>query len=213
MIINFINTSTRSPNKASGFTLVELLVVVAIIAMIGALAIPNLSPANARLKQAARELYGNMQRARLEAIKTNRNVGIFFDTANSQYFLCQNFNNDQDCTDIDLDGDGLDIDTDGDGIVEDVDNDGDTEIILATVAFSNYVSNIQYGCGAATQDVNGGACPANGVTSTVVVFAPTGRPTITGYAYLQNDKNTTYAIGTKIAGVVVIRKWTNTSWQ
>jgi type IV fimbrial biogenesis protein FimT len=171
---------------------------VAIIAVIGAIAIPNMSPANARLKQAARELYGNLQRARMEAIKSNQNVGIIFDTVNNQYLLCQNANSDNDCTDA-------------------------GEAILSTTTFNTYGSNVQYGYGAATINATtaGGACPANcpatGVSynPTIVIFTPRGTLSgTTGYTYLQNNRNSAFVVGTPtLAGVVVMRKWQNSSWQ
>ena len=200
MAINFFNTPppTRQPAKESGFTLVELMVVVAIIAVIGAIAIPNLSPANARLKQASRDLYGNLQRMRTEAVKTNQDVGIVFDTANNQYILCQNADTNNTCSDL-------------------VGADGQTpETIITTISLTSYGSTVQYGCGAATQSVTGGACPGSGVSygGSSVVFTPEGRVRTMGYVYLQNNRNSSYTVGTpSLAGVVKMRKWTNTSWE
>lgn len=67
----------------AGFTLIELLVVIAVIGISLSIAIPQLSTfsRNSLLRSAARELYGQFQRAKLEAIKRNRTVTIAFSPA------------------------------------------------------------------------------------------------------------------------------------
>ncbi len=69
--------------KADGFTLLEVLVVMAIAGTMIAIAIPALisSSKNADLKSAAQEMYGQFQRAKIEAIKRNQPVAIVFDTS------------------------------------------------------------------------------------------------------------------------------------
>ena len=63
-----------------GFTLVEVLIVVSIILMLAAIAIPVFSNwlPNYRLKSAARDLYSNMQKARMVAVKTNTTSTLTF---------------------------------------------------------------------------------------------------------------------------------------
>lgn len=79
--------ATVSP-KHSGFTLVELMVVVAVIGLMAAIGTPvvlNLLP-NYKLKAAARDLYSSLQQTRLLAIKTNNNVRLVLDNTVSPGF-------------------------------------------------------------------------------------------------------------------------------
>ena len=184
------------------------MIVVAIIGLVAIIAAPNLSPANARLKEAVRELYGNMQSAKMSAIKDNVSWGIIFDSAANTYTICSNFNYDQsppDCSDVPGD----------DGI--------NPETIELTVDLNSYGSSVALGLGDATEDVPGKVCPgvdcpADGISYSYnrMAFQPSGllRGIGSGYVYLQNNKNTAYAVGTPVvSGVVVTRKWANGAWQ
>ncbi len=68
--------------NSKGFTLIEVLIVIAMIGILSAIAIPNYINwlPNYRLKGAARDLYSNMQKVKLEAVKRNTDVGIAFTT-------------------------------------------------------------------------------------------------------------------------------------
>lgn len=64
----------------NGFTLIEIIVVIVIIAIMATIAAPNFLTwlPNMRLKEAARDLYSSMQKAKLEAAKQNSCAGMSF---------------------------------------------------------------------------------------------------------------------------------------
>jgi type IV fimbrial biogenesis protein FimT len=68
----------RRPQRAAGFTLIELMVVVAIIVILGAVAMPSLAGlvANQRARAASADLYAGLTLARSEAIKRNLPVSL-----------------------------------------------------------------------------------------------------------------------------------------
>jgi type II secretion system protein H len=64
----------------AGFSFMELMVVVALVGILSSIAIPNhlRSLPEKRLKNAARNLYADMQRARLQAVNENRDLQVVF---------------------------------------------------------------------------------------------------------------------------------------
>jgi type IV fimbrial biogenesis protein FimT len=72
-----------------GFSLQELMVVIAIIAIISAIAIPGIIGwlPKYRLGSAAREILSAVEHARLTAVKQNASVGLLFSTGNDTYRL------------------------------------------------------------------------------------------------------------------------------
>jgi len=74
-------------NRGLGFTLVELMVAISIVAVLMAVTVPNILNwiPEYRLKRAVKELYSNLQLARLTAIKSSGGCSVLFSTGPDQY--------------------------------------------------------------------------------------------------------------------------------
>lgn len=83
--------------KQSGFTLIEMMVVLAIFAIVAAIAIPNfmsLLP-GMRLNGAARQVMGDLMAARMNAVKQNNRFRVFFNSpGTNQYQILDDDDND-----------------------------------------------------------------------------------------------------------------------
>jgi type IV fimbrial biogenesis protein FimT len=171
-----------------------MIVVAAILAILTTIAVPAVSGwlPDYRLKSAARNLYSDMQRTKLGAIKHNSDWAVVFDPGNGRYLICS-----------DRGADGT-WSTTGDNSVE------------KEVAFADYGGGAGYGHGGATDNATsgGGAFPGDEVSygSNVAVFNSRGTGSA-GYVYLANSDGTAYAAGTRSSGVVLLRKWNGSGWN
>jgi type IV fimbrial biogenesis protein FimT len=73
--------------KNSGFTLMELMIVIAIIAIMSSIAIPNFIGwlPERRLDAGAQDILQALQKSRSKAIMTNRNVIVTFDAGDNSF--------------------------------------------------------------------------------------------------------------------------------
>ena len=73
--------------KNSGFTITELMVTIAVVAILASLAIPNFIAwlPNYRLQSGAEDIQSTLQLARITAIKENATVKVTFNTAKETY--------------------------------------------------------------------------------------------------------------------------------
>lgn len=178
-----------------GFTLVELMVVVGLLITLGVLTTSFDTAswmANYRLRGAARELYVEMQKTRMEAIKQDKPMAIVFDQANRVYRVCSD------------PGPDLDWSAVGDNVVD------------RTVNFTQYGNGIDYGRGSSTIDApDDTVALGDSITfaNDRIVFDTKGMADPRGYCYLTNDQNGAYAVGTLISGLIRLRKWNGTGWQ
>lgn len=90
---------------------------------------------------------------------------------------------------------------------------GSDNVLHKTVNLPDYGSNVSFGPGNATTDVEGGSITA--VPASPVVFSSRGFTTneTVVFAYLKNSKNTSFAVGTWASGAVVLRKWNGSGWE
>ena len=183
----------KMKNK-KGFTLVEVIIVVGLIGVMSAIAIPAINSwlPNYRLKGAARSVYSTMQKARILAVKTNKDTAIIFDPVNNKYELCDNW------------------------------VAGACAGNLQMTDFSVVGSGVGYGHGNATNQANVAATafpmvPDDDVSYSspinVATFNSRGLGNA-GYVYLGNMQNsTTYAIGSLSSGSIKILKWRGGTWE
>ena len=173
--------------KTAGFTLMELMIVIAIIGIVSAITIPNISNSKHRVKKVARELMGSMQKTRMLAVKTNSECAIVFDanladgTPNPRYLIC---------TDQGADGNWATI----------ADN-----TITATVAFTHHGAGVQY------NDGSGGNAGPITYGSGVLTFNSHGTCN-SGDIYISYNNNS-YKIGTLSTGIILIQRWNGSSYS
>ena len=75
--------------KNSGFTLMELMVVIAIVAILASLSVNQFIKwlPKYRAKKAAMELSGQLHKVKLQAVRENRQLGVYFDANTDRYHV------------------------------------------------------------------------------------------------------------------------------
>ena len=178
--------------------MIELIVVIVIMAVLAAIAIPGFSVwlPNYRLRSAARDLYSNLQLAKLGAVKENPSWAVVFDQGITpgRYYI--------------VSGQGAN------GVWDTASPPGD-DPVERTVDLTRY-EDIDFGHGTVSTDIVGNPFSAGDDVvygaSDAVVFNARGTCN-GGYVYLSNNRNTTYGTGTRTSGVILLRKWTGSAWE
>jgi len=179
--------------KNLGFTLLELMVTIGIAGVVIGIAVPNILQwlPDYHLKKAARDLYSDMQLAKINAMKQNNDWAIVFDAGGKKYYVCSAKGSD----------DSWAI-------------SGNT--IEKTVALP-FRGGVKYGHGNATKDAtdsSGQSFSDDDITfnNNYATFNSMGAG-ISGYVYLENEKKTSYAIGKESTGFISTKKWNGSNWQ
>ena len=170
--------------KKSGMTLIELMVVIAIIAIMSSIAIPNFFGMrdDRMLKNAARGLIGDMQKARMGAVKDHQNWSIVFQP-----------------------GTGYQVFDNGGASLH--------KTVRFTDKKSG-VSYGQGDAGSPLGATFNGGGGSNFITygGDMLTFNPNGTCNA-GYVYLANNTGDVYGVGTLSSGVVILRHWLGGGWS
>ena len=186
----------RIRKRESGFSLIELLVIIVIIAILAAIAIPGFSAwlPSYRLRQAARDVYSNLQKAKMNAIKSNSEWRVYFDIPGDRYFLCS--------------GPGGNGNWDGPAAMG-----GDDDVDM-TINLSNY-HDVNFGNGSAANGIDGWVFGAPiSYANPATNFTARGTVDLTGYVYLSNVHGSVIGVGTPSpAGVIALKRFTGAAWE
>jgi len=178
--------------RNQGLTLVELIVVIWIVGILTIITATSFDVTgwldSYRLRNSAKMLFMNMQKARMNAIKENKSWAIHFDIANSAYSF-QIKDSGGTWTDR---GNSIQLD-------KNVSYGHGSAIYDATADEDPFPSDE----------------PSAAVTFTGdrATFDARGLPGKSGFCYLASDNGSAYAIGTNTAGVIKLKKWKRNGWE
>ncbi|MCW5201746.1 GspH/FimT family pseudopilin [Desulfobulbus sp. US2] len=171
-----------------GFSLVELILVIALLGVLSAVVVPSVlkNLPELRLKNAARNLHADLQKARLLAVKENRKVTVRFHEAGGYYY----------------------IDEDEKGTTGHKEwNPDEMKADLADYG------GVIYGQGSAAKNWNNDLI-SRVVPYQDISFKTTGTATPASiYLQYQNENGIIYAVTTTSYGTVKVRRFSGLSWE
>ena len=164
-----------------GFTLVELMIVFAVLGVLSAFALSSFLSwmPDYYLKIAARDLYSNLQKAKMEAVKNNSSMRVRFDSSVSPGFYY-----------FDLDNDSI--------------RDQDEYFI----DLASYNSGVDYGVpddemGSDILNWNGSACSQ----TSLITYSATGTSNSGTVFLINRNEDIGYAITARSSGSIKLRKY------
>jgi type IV fimbrial biogenesis protein FimT len=187
----------------SAFTLTEVMVTLAVVGAVAAIAAPGvlMMAPNMALKSAARDLYSNLQKARILAIKENQSISVRF--SGTYYYIDRNRDGAYTASTVDtftdVNGDGAYtrgepyVDVDGNGAYS-----GETAI-----NFTDYGYGVKKGTGTAAKNWSGNTCTQRAF----ITFNSRGTSN-SGTIYLDNKNNDIcYAVTARSSGSIKTRRY------
>ncbi|MCI5141125.1 MAG: type II secretion system protein GspH [Candidatus Electrothrix sp. ATG1] len=172
-----------------GFSLLELMLVISLLGILSAISIPSLlrNAPERRLRNAARNLYADLQRARLVAVKENKKVTVRFNELAGYYFI------------------------DKDAQWEEGYKVWDTDELGKRLA--DY-GGVIYGKGTAVKNWNKSVIKRVVPYRDIITFKPAGTAS-SASVYLQHlhQDAVTYAVTTTTFGAVKVRTFNGSAWQ
>ena len=152
------------PKRNTGFTLVEMIIVIALIAILSAIAVPNIVVwrQNSQLSSAIQNVYSNFQKAKIEAVKRKTYCTVTFGV--DSYVIY--------------------VDSDKD-LVQDP-----GEEVIASISLSDY-GNVSFDTSEGGGDGLTFSNPTNGIAFSATGLVKNSAGSGSGSVYLKHDNNRT----------------------